>query len=117
MDTSLSKKIVITEERKFHIRIIDFENGCFISISENEDRIGAVSVAIGNSNNFNIAKVIPSKSESVFINSIAERISRSVNGIVIITLYNKTPLTLENMKIIIGEIVDNIEEKDNYERK
>lgn len=113
----MSEKIVNTEGRKFHIRIINFKNGYFISISENEERIGALSVSISNVNNFNIVKVIPSKFESIFINSMAERISRAVNGIVIISVYNTSPLTLENMKTIIEAIMDNIEEKNNFDSK
>ncbi len=113
----MSKRIVSTDGRKFYIRMINFENGYFISISENEERIGALSVSISNANNFNIVKVIPSKFESIFLNSIAERVSKAVNGIVIISLHNINQLTLENMKIIIGAIMDNIEEKNNLDSK
>lgn len=92
--------------RTFVIKYVPISNGCFILISENSDQIGAISVSILSSNKSNTAKVIPSKYDSIFLNTISEMVSRMRNGICIASLYSTKQLTLEDMKIIMDHIRD-----------
>jgi hypothetical protein len=104
----LVKDIQIDDKRIVHIKSIFFENGCFIIISENSNRIGSVTMASSLSNKVTSAIVIPSKFDSVFINSIAQRISLMINGICLVSLHIKTSLDVKSMKTIMGEILNMI---------
>src|SRR5215210_5247054 len=106
-DDMLVKDIQI-DDRIIYIKSIFFENGCFIIISENSNRIGSVIMASSLSNKVTSAIVIPSKFDSVFINSIAQRISLMINGICLVSLHIKTPLDVRDMKTIMGEILNMI---------
>jgi hypothetical protein len=97
--------------RDFLIQTNFFQNGCFIIVTEGERRIGAMSVAISASNKVNVAKVIPSKYDSIFINTIAEKVSSMINGICMVSLHSKAQLQLEDMKAIMGEVMNIIGSK------
>lgn len=100
------EKVVSSDNgRNFLLETSFFQNGCFIVVSEGERRIGALSVAISTSNKANIAKVIPSKYDSIFINTVAEKVSSMINGICLVSLHSKTQLQLEDMKAIMGEVM------------
>jgi hypothetical protein len=99
--------------RNFLLRMTFFQNGCFIVINEDERRIGAISVAISNSNKVNVAKVIPSKHDSIFINTVAEKVSSMINGICLVSLHSKSQLQLDDMKAIIGEVMNIVGRKKN----
>lgn len=92
--------------RNFLIKYVPVSNGCIILISEDFDQIGAISVSISSSNKSNTAKVIPSKYDSVFLNTITEMVSRMKNGICITSLYSINQLTLDDMKLIMDQIRD-----------
>jgi hypothetical protein len=93
-----------------------FQNGCFVIITEDEQRIGALSVAISTSNKANVVKVIPSKYDSIFVNTVAEKVSSMINGICLVSLYSKSQLQLDDMKTIMGEVM-NIVGSKKHERK
>ena len=92
--------------RNFVIKYVPASNGCIILISEDSDQIGAISVSISSSNKSNTAKVIPSKYDSIFLNTISEMVSRMKNGICITSLYSIKQLTLDDMKTIMDQIRD-----------
>lgn len=91
--------------RRFIVKFLNFENGCFVSISESDNLIGSISVSI-NTKDLTTATVIPSKYDSMFINSLSKRVSYMINGISIISLHTKEQLKLEDMKTIMGEILN-----------
>jgi hypothetical protein len=99
------KTISSNTGRNFLLQTIFFQNGCFLIITEGEQRVGAISVAISTSNRVNVAKVIPSKYDSMFINTVAEKVSSMINGICLVSLHNKTQLQLDDMKAIMGEVM------------
>jgi hypothetical protein len=47
----------------------------------------------------------------VFINTISEKVSSMINGICIVSLYSTNQLNLEDMKAIMGEIMNIVGEK------
>ena len=88
------------------IRFLDFQNGCFISLTENEDRLGSISVSINYGLDVKTANVIPSKHDSLFITSLSKRVSSMINGISIISISIADPLKLEDVKAIIEEVMN-----------
>jgi hypothetical protein len=108
-----TRMITSKDKRRFLIKFLSYENGCFISVSESLDRIGSISVSISSSNQINTAKVIPSKFNPMFISTISERISSMINGICLISLHSLTQLELDDMKAIMGEIMNLIGDNDN----
>ena len=104
-DAKVGKVVSSSTGRNFSILSTLFQNGCFIVVFEGEPRIGAVSAAISTSNKVNVAKVIPSKHDSIFINTIAEKVSSMINGICLISLHSKGQLQLDDMKAIMGEVM------------
>jgi hypothetical protein len=117
MEDILFKDIQIDDKRIVHIKLIFFENGCFIIISENTNRIGSVTMASSLSNKVTSAIVIPSKFDSIFIKSIAQRISLMLNGICLVSLYTKTQLDVKSMKTIMDEILDRISRQAEKDAK
>jgi len=107
-DNTLVKFLQLDDKRTVNIKLIFFENGCFIIISENSDRIGSITISSSVSNKVTSAIIIPSKFNSIFINSIAQRISLMINGICLVSLHIKTPLDVRSMKTIMGEILNMI---------
>jgi hypothetical protein len=119
-DTFTVRTITSASKRTFLIKFLSFQNGCFISVSESLNRIGSISVSISSSNKVNTAKVIPSKFNPVFVSTISEKISSMINGICLISLHSLTQLEFNDMKAIMGEIMNVVEEdrhNENGERK
>lgn len=99
--------------RIFAIKFLPFVNGRFIAISEGPDRIGSICVSIKSYNKVNTAKVIPSKSDSMFISTLSERISSMINGISVISLHSSKQLNLDDMTAIIEELMNLIKMEGN----
>lgn len=107
----VTKIVSQSTSRNFYLSITFFLNGCFIVITEDKPRIGAVSVAISTSNKISTAKVIPSKYDSIFINTLAEKISSMINGISLVSLHSKSQLHLDDMKAIMEEVMNTVTSK------
>lgn len=104
--------------REFIIQSLFFQNGCFIIISEGQPRIGAISASISSSGGkVNTAKVIPSKYDSIFINTISEKVSSMINGVCLVSLHNKSQLPLDDMKAIMEVIMDIIDKRKGDEEQ
>jgi len=102
--------------RSFFLSTTFFQNGCFIVVNEGQPRIGAVSMAISASNKVSTAKVIPSKYDSIFINTMAEKVSTMINGISLVSLHSKSQLQLDDMKAIMEGVMNTISSK-RYEQR
>jgi hypothetical protein len=105
------RKIVTESQKSFILKCFSFENGLFILLAEGVDRIGSLAVSITASNKSTTATVIPSKHHSVFMNTISEKVSSMINGICIVSLYSTNQLSLNDMKAIMGEIMNIVGEK------
>ena len=118
-DTFIVRTITSEGKRTFLIKFLSFQNGCFISVSESLNRIGSISVSISATNKVNTAKVIPSKFNSMFVSTISERIASMINGICLISLHSLKQLEFDDMKAIMGEIMNLVEDRhnENGERK
>jgi hypothetical protein len=105
------RKIVTESQKSIILKCFSFENGLFILLAEGVDRIGSLAVSITASNKSTTATVIPSKHHSVFMNTISEKVSSMINGICIVSLYSTNQLSLNDMKAIMGEIMNIVGEK------
>ena len=112
-DTFTARTITSEGKRTFLIKFLSFQNGCFISVSESLNRIGSISVSISATNKVNTAKVIPSKFNSMFVSTISERIASMINGICLISLHSLKQLEYDDMKAIMGEIMNLVEDRHN----
>ena len=93
------------------LNILSFDNGYFISVSENELKLGSISVSLAVTNKSNTARVIPDKNDQLFVDTLSTRISLMKNGICIISLHTKNKLHLDDMKLINEKILSLVEEK------
>ncbi len=101
-----TKKTLDVVDRKFLIQILSFENGTFVSVSENGQKIGSMVVSIGTGPAATSVTVIPTKTDSLFLKLIAEKISTSIKGIGVVSLYAERELGNECSKILMGEIME-----------
>lgn len=91
--------------RVFLIRYLDFHNGCFISISEDLHSLGSLHVSTAFANKVRTAKVIPSITDSLFLNTVSERVASMINGLAIVNISAKKQLNNSDMEDIIVEIL------------
>jgi hypothetical protein len=98
--------MVDVENRSFHILILKFDNGSFISISEGSEKIGAMVVSLSTSSTPVTTTVIPSKTESLFLRLTAEKISTMTQGIVIVSCNVQSVLNPETVKTLMSEIME-----------
>ena len=118
-DTFIIRNITSEGKRTFLIKFLSFQNDCFISVSESLNRIGSIAVSISATNKVNTAKVIPSKFNSMFVSTISERIASMINGICLISLHSLKQLEYDDMKAIMGEIMNLVEDRhdENGDRR
>jgi hypothetical protein len=105
------RTVMSPSRRTFLIKFLSFQNGCFIALVEGSNKIGSISVSISSSNKINTAKVIPSKFDSMFVNTISERVSSLINGICVVSFDSIKQLQLDDMKEIMGYIMNLIEKE------
>ncbi len=116
LEVVVTKIVSRSTARNFLLSTTFFQNGCFIVITEGQPHIGAVSIAISASNKISTAKVIPSKYDSIFVSTVAEKISSMINGISLVSLHSKRQLQLDDMKAIMEEVMNTIGSK-RYEKQ
>ena len=97
------------DDRIFLVQILNFDNGNFISISEGGQKIGSMAVSIGSGPTPTTATVIPAKTDALFLKLTAEKISASIKGIGIVSLYAQRELGNEAARILMGEIMEMIQ--------
>ena len=101
--------------RTFYAKHISFQNGCFIAIDEGSGALGSISISINSSNQINTAKVIPSKFDSMFVDTISQRVSSLINGICLVSFHSTKQLQFEDMKAIMDEIMNLIRGEGSFD--
>ena len=101
-----TQKTIDVGARKFFIYLLSFDNGNFVSISEGGKKIGSMVVSIGSGPTATTATVIPAKTDSLFLKLTAEKISTSIRGIGVVSLFAESELGNETAKILMGEIME-----------
>jgi hypothetical protein len=96
--------------RDFSVQILPYDNGSFISISEGKKRIGTLVISISSGSRISTATVIPSKSETIFLKMVSERVAATINGICIFSLNTEKDLDLDSMKVLMNELMEIIKQ-------
>ena len=102
-------KLVNLESRNFSLKIQKFENGYFVSVSENNDKIGSMTKSMATGPTPTTTTIIPSRSESLFLRLISERISTRMKGIALVSTYVQKELEPTTAKALMSEIMEMIE--------
>lgn len=91
--------------RIYVIDILQFSNGCFASISEDQNpRIGAITVSIASGESSTSSSLIPESKGSIFAKMIGELLASKFHGIAIVSLYIREELDADSMKTLINEV-------------
>ena len=96
--------------RDFLVQVLPYDNGNFISINEGKERIGTLVVSISSGGRASTAAVIPSKSETIFLKMVSERVASTINGICIFSLNIEKDLDLDSMKVLMNELMEIIKQ-------
>lgn len=102
-------KMVNLESRSFSLQIQKFENGYFISITEGSNKLGSMVVSLATGPTPITTTIIPSRSESLFLKLIAERISTRMRGIALVSTFIQKQLEPKTAKALMSEIMEMIE--------
>ena len=102
-------KMVNFESRTFSLKIQKFENGYFVSVSENNDKIGSMTISMATGPTPTTTTIIPSRNESLFLRLISERISTRMKGIALVSTYVQKELEPTTAKALMSEIMEMIE--------
>ena len=99
-----SKTVVDIDKRSFTIKILLFDNGSFVSITEGQEKIGGLTASIGTGTIPITTSIIPAKSESLFLKLISEQLSSIITGINIISAFIPKELENKTAKTLIAKI-------------
>jgi len=101
--------MVNLESRSFSLQIQKFENGYFVSITEGSNKLGSMVVSLATGPTPITTTIIPSRSESLFLKLIAERISTRMRGIALVSTFIQKQLEPDTAKSLMSEIMEMIE--------
>ena len=105
-----TKKTVEVNHRHFLVQVLPYYNGNFISITEGKERLGTLVVSISSGGRVSTAAVIPTKSETIFLKMVSERVASTINGICIFSLNIEKDLDLDSMKVLMNELMEIIKQ-------
>jgi hypothetical protein len=103
-----SQKSVSLEGRNFSLQVQKFENGYFISVSEETNKLGSMVVSLATGPIPITTTVIPSRNESLFLKLTAERVSTRMKGIAIVSAFIQKELEPDTAKALMTEIMEMI---------
>ncbi len=109
IESRYSKVLVDVDNRNFIIQVLRFDNGCFVSITEDQEKIGGMLASIGTDSIPISNMVIPPKSESLFLKLISERLSSIRKGINIITTFIPQELDSKTANTLMSKVKEIVE--------
>jgi len=101
--------VVNLESRTFFLQIQKFENGYFISITEGTNKIGSMVISLATGPTPITTTIIPSRTESIFLKLIAERISTRMRGIALVSTFTQKELDPNTAKALMSEIMEMVD--------
>lgn len=104
-----TKKTVDVGDRRFVVQLISFDNGNFVSVSEGTQKIGSMIVSIGSAPSPSTVTVIPAKTDFLFLKLTAEKISITVRGISIVSVFVNRELGNETAKVLMSKIMEMVQ--------
>jgi len=103
------QKLVNLEGRKFSLSIQKFDNGYFVSVAEGSNKIGSMVASMATGPTPITTTIIPSKTQSLFLKLVAERISTRMRGIALVSAFIQKELEPNTAKDLMSEIMEMIE--------
>ncbi|ABK78347.1 hypothetical protein CENSYa_1736 [Cenarchaeum symbiosum A] len=91
--------------RSFLIRLLRFDNGSFVAVSEGGARLGSLAVALDAGPSPVATTVIPAKFGAFFLRLAAQRISSATRGISIVSAGVQNELGTDVMKALMEGIM------------
>ena len=101
--------MVNLESRTFFLQIHKFENGYFISVTEGTNKIGSMVISLATGPTPITTTIIPSRTESIFLKLIAERISTRMRGIALVSTFTQKELDPNTAKALMSEIMEMVD--------
>jgi len=101
--------VVNLESRTFFLQIQKFENGYFISVTEGTNKIGSMVISLATGPTPITTTIIPSRTESIFLKLIAERISTRMRGIALVSTFTQKELDPNTAKALMSEIMEMVD--------
>ncbi|HIH45942.1 MAG TPA: hypothetical protein HA292_02500 [Candidatus Nitrosotenuis sp.] len=108
MSSSDHSLTVETENRKFDVKILKYDNAFFISISEGTPRIGGMIMSIATGPSPVSSEIIPLRQDSMFLKLISQKLAAELRGLCIASLSVKKELGGIPSKILIERIMEAI---------
>ncbi|RNJ75934.1 MAG: hypothetical protein EB830_05155 [Nitrosopumilus sp. H13] len=106
---SLNTKKTTVDGRSFSLTVQTFENGCLVFVSEGPERIGSMTVSLATGPAPVTTTIIPSKTESLFLKMMAERLSTRARGIALVSVFVQGDLGNATAKALMSEIMEMVE--------
>ncbi|WP_100183074.1 hypothetical protein [Candidatus Nitrosotenuis aquarius] len=108
MSSSDHSMTVETENRKFDVKILKYENAFFISISEGLMRIGGMIISIATGPTPVSSEIIPIRADLMFLKLISQKMASEVRGICVVSLSAQKELGAGPSKVLIEKITEAI---------
>lgn len=108
MSSSDHSLTVETENRKFDVKILKYENAFFISISEGPMRIGGMIISIATGPTPVSSEIIPIRADLMFLKLISQKMASEVRGICVVSLSAQKELGAGPSKVLIEKITEAI---------
>ena len=101
-----TKNLVNINERSFMVQIVNYENGSFVSVTENSEKIGGMIISINSGPVPSTSTIIPPKSEALFFKLVSEKIAYTKQGMCLVTGHFEKPLDKETTKQLMETILE-----------
>ena len=108
-DSRYLSTVIEVGKRSFMVQMLRFDNGSFVSITENQDKIGGMLASIGTDSIPVTNTIIPAKSESLFLKLVSEQLSSIIKGINIVSAFIPEKLDNNTAKILINKVKEIVE--------
>ena len=103
-----TKKLVDINQRSFLVQILSYDNGNFISVTENLEKIGGMIVSINSGPVPSTSTIIPPKSETLFLKLVSEKIAYVKQGMCLITGNFEKALDKEITRQLMNAILEEL---------
>lgn len=97
---------VETENRKFDVSILKYDNGFFISISEGANKLGAMMISVAAGPAPSSSEIIPIRQDSLFLKLLSQKIASEIRGLCVVSLSAQGELGPGASKVLIEKITE-----------
>ena len=107
MSSSDHRTIAVeTENRKFDVTILKYENAFFISISEGPPKLGGMIISIGTGPTPSSSEITPIRQDSLFVKLVSQKMASEIRGLCIVSLSAQKELGAGPSKVLIEKITE-----------